>query len=77
MVSVFSADPLGSALELLASAVFLATPSETPRSRVASGPASGHVSLSVPYNPIATVPAKLAKEVLELEFVEMAKITLD
>ncbi len=45
---------------------------------VPSVPQSGQllsISTSGPYNPVAMVPLKVAKRVLNLEFVEMAEIT--
>jgi len=75
-VPVFSAPPC-SALDLLASAALASAPSqsgEVVQSKVTAAPTGGSTTL---YNPIALVPAKVAKKILELEFVEMAEISAE
>lgn len=68
--------PAGTArgLDLLAAAVM--AQSEKPPVETPILPATT-LSTPSPYNPAATIPPKVVKKILDLEFVEMAELTTD
>ena len=74
---VFSSTPtLPSGLDLLATAASSAQSGTGPSQAYQSGaPASLHTT--GPYNPAASLPPKIVKKVLDLEFVEMAELKAD
>lgn len=68
-----------SGLSLLASVtskVPLLSPTSHPSSHIATLPTTG-LHTKGPHNPVDVLPTKIAKKILDLEFVEMADISLD
>ena len=67
------AAPVGSGLDLLAAAALTPNPGALPR----VGPVAHPLHEQGPYNPIALVSTRVAKRIMDLEFVEMAEIVAE
>ena len=80
-VPIFTPNPIGhSGLDILAAAALTGkTPGCTLGAVAPQAPHPNQMLLSMPgpYNPATTISAKVARRILELEFVEMAEISAD